>query len=114
MWEKLKKAANAEIAKFVHGRELAFYIRSRRNHGIGLWAASRLGFQHDAVKYAKAIVDMGVGEPDDDRFLASLRQDLKKHGIILSEAAIRSELDRQAELALRELQARSIDPFLPI
>lgn len=114
MWEKLKKAANAEIAKFVHGRELAFYIRSRRNHGIGLWAASRIGLQQNAAKYADAIMDMGIGQPDDDRFLASLRQDLKRHGLVLSEAAIRSELDRQAELALRELQARSIDPFLPI
>ncbi len=113
MLECLKKAANAEIAKLVHRRELAFYTRSRRNRGLGLWAASKQGLRHGAAKYAGAVVEMGVVEPDDDRFVASLRKDLESHGIVLSEKTIRKELEHQAEMVLHELQAGSIDPFRP-
>ena len=99
---ELRKAANVEIAKFVHAEELGFRIRNRRNKQFGLWAASQLGLKEDAVHYAKDVVFFGLAGPDDENLIRHIHTDLSNRGLRIPEAAIRYELERQAALAVRE------------
>jgi len=99
---ELRKAANVEIAKFVHAEELGFRIRNRRNKQFGLWAASQLGLTEDALDYAKGVVVFGLAEPDDESLVRHVHTDLSRQGVRISEAAIRYEFERQAALAVRE------------
>lgn len=99
---ELRKAANVEIAKFVHAEELGFRIRNRRNKQFGLWAASQLGLKEDAVHYAKDVVVLGLAEPDDESLIRHVHTDLTRRGVRIPEAAIRYEFERQAALAVSE------------
>ena len=98
---ELNKAANVEIAKLVHAEEAAFHIRNQRNKELGLWAASQLELDEDALDYAKSIVAFGIVEPDDEALIRHVQEDLSRRGVRLSEAAIRFELERQTMLAMR-------------
>lgn len=99
---ELGKVANVEIAKFVHAEELAFQIRNKRNKQLGLWLAAELELAEDALSYAKSVVALGIAESDDDIFVRHLHEDLSRHGVRIPEAAIRFELERQTELAVRQ------------
>lgn len=101
----LNKKAKGEEAKLSVGQELAFKIRSRRNRLLGLWAASRMGFDDDAsLDYAKGIVAQGVVAADEE--LATLvAADLSVRGIEDSVAGVARELNRLDELARMELGA---------
>ncbi len=99
---ELRKAANVEIAKFVHAEECGFRIRNRRNKQFGQWAASQLGLIDDAPDYAKGIVVFGLAEPDDESLIRHVHSDLSRRGLRITEAAIRYELERQTALAVRE------------
>jgi hypothetical protein len=99
---ELSKAANVEIAKLVHAEEIAFHIRNRRNKQLGLWAASQLELDEDALDYAKMIVAFALAEPDDEVLIRRIQEDLSRHGVPVPEAAIRFELERQTTLAMRE------------
>src|SRR5574338_238099 len=99
---ELSKAANVEIAKLVHAEELAFHIRNKRNKQLGLWLAAELELAEDALSYAKAVVALGIAEPDDEALIHHLQENLSRQGIRIPEAAIRFELERQATFAVRE------------
>lgn len=99
---ELSKVANCEIAKLMHAEEVAFHIRNRRNKQLGLWAASQLELDEDALDYAKTIVVCGIMEADDEVLIRCVQEDLSRHGVRVPEAAIRFELERQATLAMRE------------
>lgn len=98
---ELNKAANVEIAKLVHAEEVAFHIRNQRNKQLGLWAASQLELDEDALDYAKTIVAFGIAEPDDEALIRRVQEDLSRRGVRVPEAAIRFELERQTTLAMR-------------
>jgi hypothetical protein len=99
---ELNKAANVEIAKLVHAEEAAFHIRNQRNKQLGLWAASQLDLDEDALDYAKTIVALGIVESDDEALIRHVQEDLSCHGVRVPEAAIGFELERQTTLAMRE------------
>jgi hypothetical protein len=98
---ELNKAANVEIAKLVHAEEAAFHIRNQRNKQLGLWAASQLELDEDALDYAKTIVAFGIAESDDEALIRRIQEDLSGRGVRVPEAAIRFELERQTTLATR-------------
>ena len=99
---ELSKVANVEIAKFVHAQELAFRIRSRRNKHLGLWVAAQLELNERALDYAKTLVAFALAEPDDEALIRRVQEDLSREGVLVPEAAIRFELERQTTLAMRE------------
>lgn len=99
---EFSKAANVEIAKLVHAEELAFHIRNRRNKQLGLWLAAELDLAEDALDYAKAVVALGITEPDDEVLVRHLQEDLSRRGVQIPGAAIRFEVERQETLAVRE------------
>ncbi len=101
----LNKKAKGEEAKLSIGQELAFKIKARRNRLLGLWAASRMGFDDDAsLDYAQGIVGQGVVATDEE--LARLvSADLSVSGIEDSAAGVVHELNRLDELARMELGA---------
>lgn len=61
---ELNKVAGVEIAKFVHGEELAFRNRNCRNKQFGLWLAAELRLIEEAREYANSIVALGVTNAD--------------------------------------------------
>ena len=99
---ELNKAANVEIAKLVHAEEAAFQIRNRRNKRFGLWAASQMKLGEGAIGYAKTIVAWGIMEVDDEALIRRVQEDLSRHGVRVSDAAIGFELERQGRLALSQ------------
>ena len=99
---ELDKVANVEIAKLVHAEELAFRIRNRRNKQLGLWLAAELELADDSLDYAKTIVALGIAEPDDEHLVRSIRESLLRRQVLIPEAAIRFELDRQTARAVGE------------
>jgi hypothetical protein len=99
---ELGQAAKVEIAKLVYAEELEFQIRNKRNKLLGLWLAAQLELTGDALDYAKAIVAFGIAEPDDEVLILHLQEDLLRRGLRIPEAAIRFELRRQTERAVRE------------
>lgn len=99
---ELDKAANVEIAKLVHGEELAFHIRNRRNKQLGLWLAAELELAEDSLDYAKTIVALGIAEPDDEVLVRIILESLSPRQVRIPEAAIRFELERQTGRAVRE------------
>lgn len=107
---ELNKAANVEIAKLVHAEQAAFQIRNRRNKRFGLWAASQMKLGERAIGYAKTIVACGIMEVEDEALIRRVQEDLSHHGVQVSGAAIRLELERQARLAMSECTLRQRSP----
>jgi hypothetical protein len=99
---ELSKAANVEIAKFVHTQDLAFRVRCRRNKNLALWVAAQLELNERASDYAKTLVAFALSEPDDEALIQRIQEDLSCEGLPIPEAAIRFELERQATLAMKE------------
>lgn len=65
-------------------------------------AGGGIQLTEDALDYAKAIVAFGIAEPDDEVLIRHFQEDLLRRGVRIPEAAIRFELERQTERAVRE------------
>jgi len=70
-----------------------------------LWAAARLGLPagEEAEAYAKAVVAADFEAPGDDDVINKVRADLEEKGIAVTEAELRSELERAAAEARRQI-----------
>jgi len=92
-------------AVFKHNQELRFRVTARRNRRFGLWAAVRLGLAagDEAEAYAKAVVAADFEAPGDDDVINKVRADLEEKGIAVTEAELRSELERAAAEARRQI-----------
>ena len=92
-------------AEFKHNQELRFRVTARRNRRFGLWAAARLGLPagEEAEAYAKAVVAADFEAPGDDDVINKVRADLEEKGIAVTEAELRSELERAAAEARRQI-----------
>jgi len=92
-------------AAFKHNQELRFRVTARRNRRFGLWAAARLGLPagEEAEAYAKAVVAADFEAPGDDDVINKVRADLEEKGIAVTEAELRSELERAAAEARRQI-----------
>jgi hypothetical protein len=107
MLEDLRKAANVEIERLMHRQDEAFYSRMRRNRALGLWAGSQLILRARSWDFASHIVDLGVSEPDDNKFVKLVQKEFARRGLKIPETAIYSELLRQASSAARPRQPGS-------
>jgi hypothetical protein len=92
-------------AGFKRNEELRFRVTARRNRLLGLWAASRLGLPagEEAEAYAKTVVAADFEAPGDDDVIDKVRTDLEKKGIAVTEAELRTELERAAAEARRQI-----------
>ena len=94
-------------AEFKHDQELAFRVTARRNRLFGLWAAQKLKLpadQHEA--YARTVVEADFEKPGDGDVIEKVRSDLAAKGIALTEPQLRTELDRHAVEAKRQLMEK--------
>ena len=83
-------------AEFKRNQELQFRVNARRNKLFGLWAAEKLGIQPEdaANAYAGKVVEADFEKPGDSDVIAKVQKDLAAKGIDLSEAQLRTELNR--------------------
>jgi hypothetical protein len=103
---ELGKISRFEIAKFVHGQELAFRIRNRRNKLLALWAASEMGLNAaSAEAYGRSIVAAGVGDREDHGIVRLIAHDVAASGVGFTEQAVRAEAERLHRRAAEEIVA---------
>jgi hypothetical protein len=94
--------------KFQQDEELAFKIKARRRHLLGLWAAQRLGLGPvEAEAYADAIAESGLTHHGDDDAVERIVTDLAAKGVPLDAAQVRLELARCDRDAKAQLGAAS-------
>jgi hypothetical protein len=81
--------------KFEHDQELAFKVKARRNHLIGLWAAEKQGLTGEpAEAYAKTIMDPAAHPHGDTDIVKQLAADFKAKGVAIDDAHILVEIER--------------------
>jgi len=81
--------------KFEHDQEVAFRVRARRNHLLGLWAAGQLGLDgEDAEAYAKALADPAKHLHGDEDIVKKLARDFEAKAVKLDANRIHLEIER--------------------
>jgi hypothetical protein len=92
-------------AEFKRNQELRFRVTARRNRLFGLRAAARLGLPagEEAETYAKTVVAADFEAPGDDDVINKVLADLEEKGIAATEAELRTELERAAAEASRQI-----------
>lgn len=86
--------ADAFEKKFAHDQDLQFKAAARRNKLLGLWVADKLGKSGaEADAYAKSVLMADFEEAGDDDVLRKVRADLAAHGVTLSDAEIRLQME---------------------
>jgi hypothetical protein len=89
---------------FERKEELAFKVKARRNHLLGLWAAGQMGLAGDAAEtYARAITDPAQHPHGDKEIVAKILADFKAKGVALDETRINLELSHFAGQAEKQL-----------
>jgi hypothetical protein len=80
--------------KFAHDEEIAFKMRARRDHLVGLWAAKRMHYAEDQLEvYADSLLNRSLCQSVN--VLAELVQkDLSIQGVELELSDIRQEAER--------------------
>ena len=94
-------------AEFKRNEELAFRVTARRNKLMGLWVAEKLGMPADqAETYARTVVEADFERPGDGDVIEKVQKDLAAKGITMTEPQLRTELDRAAVEAKRQLMEK--------
>jgi hypothetical protein len=89
---------------FERKEELAFKVKARRNHLLGLWAAGQMGLSGDAAEtYARAITDPGQHLHGDKEIVGKILADFKAKGVALDETRINLELSHFASQAEKQI-----------
>jgi hypothetical protein len=89
---------------FERKQELAFKVKARRNHLLGLWAAGQLGLSGDAAEvYARGIADPSQHLHGDKDIVAKLVGDFKAKGVALDETRVNLELSHFAAQAEKQV-----------
>lgn len=92
--------------KFEQDQELAFKVKARRNHLLGLWAAEKLGLSGGAAEtYARAITDPASHLHGDGDIVKKIAADFKAKKVSIDENCIRLEIERFAAEARKALGA---------
>lgn len=80
--------------KFEHDQEVAFKVRARRNHLLGLWAAKQLGLAGDAAeRYAQDLADPGKHLHGDEDIVKKITADFAAKAIALDANRVRTEME---------------------
>jgi hypothetical protein len=91
-------------AEFKRNQDLVFRVTARRNRLFGAWAAEKLGLPADQVEpYARTVVEADFEKPGDGDVIEKVQKDLAAKGIAMTEPQLRTELDRAAVEAKRQL-----------
>ncbi|HWE76677.1 MAG TPA: DUF1476 domain-containing protein [Stellaceae bacterium] len=89
---------------FGRKEELAFKMKARRNHLLGLWAAGQLGLAGDAAEaYARVITDPAQHPHGDKDIVAKILGDFKAKAVALDETRINLELAHFAAQAEKQV-----------
>ena len=92
--------------KFERDQELAFKVKARRNHLLGLWAAEHLGLKGTAAEhYARAITDPSQHLHGDAEIVKKIAADFKAKSIALDAHRVRLEIERLTAEAKKQLGA---------
>jgi hypothetical protein len=92
--------------KFELDQELAFKVRARRNHLLGLWAAGKLGLKGEAAElYASGITDPASHLHGDAELVTKIARDFAAKSAAVDEAQIALELERFGAEARKALGA---------
>jgi hypothetical protein len=90
--------------QFAHDEALRFRAVARRNKSVALWAADMKGLSPaDAEKYADDFVGAQVGRSDDD-VAATLREDLARDDIDLSDHRLRKKMQEAMTEAIASVK----------
>jgi hypothetical protein len=91
---------------FEHEQEVAFKIKARRNHLLGLWAASQLGLGGEAAEsYAQTITDPEQHLHGDAEIVTKILTDFQATGVKFDATRIQTELALFAAQAEKQLKA---------
>lgn len=91
---------------FGHEQELAFKIKARRNHLLGVWAAGQLGLTGDAAEaYAVKIIDPASHLHGDKDIVAKIVADFQGKGVALDATRVNLELAHFAAQAEKQLKS---------
>jgi hypothetical protein len=94
--------------KYERDQELAFKIKARRNHLLGLWAAERLGLAGIAAEqYARAITDPAQHLHGDAEIVKKIAADFATRSLALDANRIHLEIERLTAEAKKQLSAGS-------
>jgi hypothetical protein len=89
---------------FERKQEQAFKIKARRNHLLGLWAASQLGHSGVAAEaYARSIADPSQHLHGDKEIVAKIIADFTAKGIALDITRVELELAHFAAEAEKQV-----------
>jgi hypothetical protein len=90
---------------FERKQEIAFKVKARRNHLLGLWAAGQMGLSGAAAEdYARGLADPSQHLHGDKEIVAKLLRDFKAKGIALDETRINLELAHFAGQAEKQVR----------
>ena len=71
-----------------------FEIRARAVHGLGLWAATKIGLTgDDADCYADSVIDTDFNAPGIEVVFTKLRQDFENKGIAVTDDEMQDIFD---------------------
>ena len=105
MPDAFEERENTFEKQFAHDEGLRFKAVARRNKAVALWVAEKRGLSTaDAEKYADAFVGAQVGKSDDD-VAATLKADLARGGIDLSDHRLRKKIDEEMMAAVASVKA---------
>jgi hypothetical protein len=89
---------------FERKQELAFKVKARRNHLLGLWAAEQMGLSGDAAAaYARDVADPGQRLHGDKDIVSKIVGDFKAKGVGLDEARVNLELSHFEAQATKQV-----------
>jgi hypothetical protein len=89
---------------FERKQELAFKVKARRNHSLGLWAAGQMGLSGDAAEaYARGIADPGQRMHGDKDIVSKIVGDFKAKGVALDETRVNLELSHFEAQATKQV-----------
>ena len=93
-----------EERNYERRQELAFKVKARRNHLLGLWAASQLGLAGDAAEaYAVTIIDPASHLHGDQDIVAKIVADFAAKHVALDATRVNLELAHFAGQAEKQL-----------
>ena len=90
--------------KYKLEQEQQFRASARRNKKLGRWAAERMGIAEDDIDaYVIEVVRSDFEEAGDDDVFRKVKGDLEAKGQGVSDAELRTTMDRLFEDACREI-----------
>ena len=92
--------------QFERDQEMAFKVKARRNHLLGLWAAEKLSLKGEAAEhYARAITDPGKHLHGDADIVKKIAADFSAKAVPLDAGRIKLEIERLTHEAKQHLSA---------